>query len=48
MQKLEKKLKEINGGKVLDVATGRGEFINFIKEFKSFDNITAIYASIQL
>lgn len=42
MQNVEKKLKEIEGGKVLDVATGRGEFINFIKEFKSFDNITAI------
>ena len=42
MQKLEKKLKEIDGGNVLDVATGRGEFINLIKEFKSFKNITAI------
>ena len=42
MQKLEKKLKEIDGGNILDVATGRGEFINFIKEFKSFNKITAI------
>ncbi|MBL7149552.1 MAG: class I SAM-dependent methyltransferase [Candidatus Cloacimonetes bacterium] len=42
MQNLEKKLKEIDGGNVLDVATGRGEFINLIKEFKSFDNVTAI------
>ena len=45
MQNLEKKLKEINGGNVLDVATGRGEFINFIKEFKNFKEITAIDAS---
>jgi ubiquinone/menaquinone biosynthesis C-methylase UbiE len=45
MQNLEKKLKEIDGGNILDVATGRGEFINYIKEFKSFDNITAIDAS---
>jgi ubiquinone/menaquinone biosynthesis C-methylase UbiE len=42
MQNVEEKLKEIDGGKVLDVATGRGEFINFIKEFKSVDKITAI------
>ncbi len=45
MQNVEKKLKEINGGNVLDVATGRGEFMNLIKEFKSFDEITAIDAS---
>ena len=47
MQKLEKKFKEIDGGNVLDVATGRGEFIHFIKEFKSFANITAIDISKQ-
>ena len=45
MQKLEKKLKEIHGGNVLDVATGRGEFINLIEEFKSFASITAIDTS---
>ena len=45
MQNLEKKLKEIDGGNVLDVATGRGEFINLIKEFKSYASITAIDTS---
>ncbi|MCK4654570.1 MAG: class I SAM-dependent methyltransferase [Candidatus Cloacimonetes bacterium] len=45
MQNLEKKLKEIDGGNILDVATGRGEFINLIKEFKSFTSITAIDTS---
>ncbi len=42
MQNVEKKLKEIEGGKVLDVATGRGEFMNLINEFKSFASIAAI------
>ena len=42
MKKLEKKLSEIVGGNVLDVATGSGEFIQLIKSFKSFDKITAI------
>ena len=38
--KLEKKLKTIDGGNVLDIGSGRGEFIHIIKEFKSFNKIT--------
>ncbi len=45
MKQLEAKLKQIDGGKVLDVATGGGNFIHYIKEFNSFDNITAIDTS---
>ncbi|MCK5050631.1 MAG: class I SAM-dependent methyltransferase [Candidatus Cloacimonetes bacterium] len=49
MVNLEKKLKtiiggiigSIIGGDVLDVGSGRGEFIHIIKEFKSFNKITA-------
>ena len=41
MENLEKKLKTIEGGNVLDIGSGRGEFINIIKEFKSFIKITA-------
>ncbi len=42
MKKLEKKLAEIIGGNVLDVATGAGEFIQIIESFHSFEKITAI------
>lgn len=42
MQKLERMLQEIDGGNVLDVASGRGEFIQFIKHFKNYRKITAI------
>ena len=41
MEILEKKLKTIEGGNVLDIGSGRGEFIHIIKEFKSFNKITA-------
>ena len=41
MEELEKKLQQIKGGLVLDVCSGRGEFINFIKSFGSFDKIIA-------
>ena len=41
MENLEKKLKTIDGGNVLDIGSGRGEFIHIIKEFKSFNKITA-------
>ena len=41
MENLEKKLKAIVGGDVLDVGSGRGEFIHIIKEFNSFNKITA-------
>jgi len=41
MEILEKKLKTIEGGNVLDIGSGRGEFIHIIKEFKSFNRITA-------
>ena len=40
VEKLEKKLKTIDGGNVLDIGSGRGEFIHIIKEFKSFNKIT--------
>ncbi len=42
LEQLELKLKTIAGGKVLDTATGGGDFIGFIKEFQSYDSITAI------
>lgn len=42
MEELEKLLQQIEGGNVLDVASGRGEFIQFIKHFKSYKKITAI------
>ena len=41
MENLEKKLKTIDGGSVLDIGSGRGEFIHIIKEFKSFSKLTA-------
>ena len=41
MKRLEKKLKTIIGGNILDIGSGRGEFIHIIKEFKSFNKITA-------
>lgn len=42
LEQIEKRLSELNGGLVLDVATGGGEFISFIKAFSSFDKIIAI------
>jgi len=42
LEKLEAKLKTINAGRVLDAATGKGDFIGFIKEFGGYDSITAI------
>lgn len=43
MQILIDKLKNIYGGKVLDVATGRGSFIQYLTEgFKDFESIIAI------
>ncbi|MCF7793192.1 MAG: class I SAM-dependent methyltransferase [Candidatus Cloacimonetes bacterium] len=42
MLELERILQKIDGGNVLDVASGRGEFIQFIKHFKSYKKITAI------
>ncbi|MBN1971201.1 MAG: methyltransferase domain-containing protein [Candidatus Delongbacteria bacterium] len=42
LEDLDKRLKDINGGLVLDVATGIGDFIGFIKEFGSYDKIIAI------
>jgi len=41
MEILEKKLKTIEVGNILDIGSGRGEFIHIIKEFKSFKKITA-------
>jgi len=41
VENLARKLKTIEGGNILDIGSGRGEFINIIKEFKSFDKITA-------
>ncbi len=43
MLNLEKRLQEFEGGKILDVATGRGEFIHFlVHTIKSFDEIVGI------
>jgi len=42
LKELEKKLKEICGGHVLDIGSGRGEFIHFITNFGSFEKITAV------
>ncbi|MFC1897981.1 class I SAM-dependent methyltransferase [Candidatus Cloacimonadota bacterium] len=42
MKELENKLKDINGGLVLDIGSGRGEFIHFITNFGSFEKITAV------
>lgn len=41
MEKLMQKLQTIEGGDILDIGSGRGEFIHIIKEFKSFEKITA-------
>jgi len=41
--KIVKKLKEISGGKILDVGTGYGGFIGFLKQaLKSFDSFLGI------
>lgn len=46
MKDIFKKLSHIDAGKVLDAATGRGDFINLIKQsFKSFDQIIGIDSS---
>ena len=43
MQQLEKDLKNISGGKILDVATGRGEFINLLAHsLGSYEKIIGI------
>jgi len=42
MKEIEDRLKTINGGNILDVATGAGNFIHFIKEFNKIEKITAI------
>lgn len=36
LEKIEKRINEIDGGLVLDVATGAGEFIGFIKQRSFF------------
>lgn len=46
MKDVFKKLSHIKAGKVLDAATGRGDFINIIKQcFKSFDQIIGVDCS---
>jgi ubiquinone/menaquinone biosynthesis C-methylase UbiE len=46
MKDVFKKLSHIDAGKVLDAATGRGDFINVIKQnFKSFDQIIGVDSS---
>jgi ubiquinone/menaquinone biosynthesis C-methylase UbiE len=39
---LEKTLKDIRAGKVLDIATGAGEFLHTILEFSNIESITAL------
>lgn len=41
-KELEQILKQINSGNVLDIASGAGEFIHYIKEMKNIESITAI------
>ncbi|PKN80998.1 MAG: class I SAM-dependent methyltransferase [Candidatus Cloacimonetes bacterium HGW-Cloacimonetes-1] len=46
MKDVFKQLSELNGGKVLDAATGRGEFIQIIKQsFRSYTQIIGIDVS---
>jgi len=41
--KIVKKLKEISGGKILDIGTGGGDFVGFLKQaLKSFDSFIGI------
>ncbi|MCE7739952.1 MAG: hypothetical protein GPJ50_11290, partial [Candidatus Heimdallarchaeota archaeon] len=41
--KIVKQLKEISGGKILDIGTGGGGFIGFLqKALKSFDSFVGI------
>ncbi len=41
--KIVKKLKEISGGKILDIGTGYGEFIGFLKQaLRSFDSFVGV------
>ena len=43
MEKLMKRMKEIKGGKILDIATGRGEFIHSLMNgLESYDSILGI------
>ncbi len=42
MENLMAKRKTLDGGKVLDVATGGGDFVYYIKEFKSYESIIGI------
>jgi ubiquinone/menaquinone biosynthesis C-methylase UbiE len=43
MEKLKKALGSISGGKVLDIATGRGEFIGFLSQsLKDYDSFTGV------
>ncbi len=42
MDKIDELLKSVEGGHVLDVAVGKGEFIAYIKKFKRLEKITAV------
>lgn len=42
MEALMSLLKEVRGGKVLDIATGVGDFVEFIDEFREVESVTAI------
>lgn len=42
MEKIEKRISEINGGDVIDLATGKGDFLHFIKTFKNYNTITVL------
>ena len=43
MEQLEADLKQISAGKILDIATGSGEFINLLLHYLgSYESITAI------
>jgi ubiquinone/menaquinone biosynthesis C-methylase UbiE len=43
MNEISQRLKKINGGKILDIATGSGQFIHFLMEnLKSYKSFTGI------
>ena len=43
MDALEERLKHLSGGAVLDIATGKGGFVEYLKDrFKDFDSILGI------
>gem|GEM_PF-1454778 len=42
IERLKERIKKIDAGKILDLASGNGNFVYFIKEFKSNDGIFCV------